>query len=104
MCLIRFLLVITVALSTSLSGAMDASHTATVKHDQAAMEELVDDQPICCLETTEHTQTCHALLALLPGTGLFEAAPASSEDVIIGPGLLMTGIKPSGPLDPPRLV
>ena len=101
MSLIRLLLVVLVALSPSLSGAMDASHTGTVEHNHAAMGEVVDDQPICCLETTEHTQTCHTLLALLPGADLYETAPATCEDVIMGPGMLLTGIKPSGLLDPP---
>ncbi len=104
MALIRFLFVVMVALSTSLPGAMDASHGATVEHHHAAMDEVVDDQPICCSEPIEHTQTCHALIALLPAADLYEAAPATCEDVIMGPGLLLTGIKPSGPLDPPRLV
>ena len=68
------------------------------------MGQVVEDQIVDCLEASEQTQTCHALLALLPGEFLHEAKPMSCEVVIIRSVLLMTGIQPSGPLDPPRLM
>ncbi|MAJ05039.1 MAG: hypothetical protein CMH03_10155 [Marinovum sp.] len=108
---IRFFLIVMFTLSASLSGAIASSHVAGVGHNHAAMVQMVDDQPSYSLETTQHTQTCaehiqicHALLALLPSEVLSEASPTTSEGVIMCPGRLMTGIKPSTPLDPPRLV
>ncbi|UWR24655.1 hypothetical protein [Sulfitobacter sp. S190] len=101
--LIRLLLVVLVALSASISGAMDAGHAAVVEHSHVAMDEVADDQPVCCSESSERSQTCHALPALLPGAaGHHNDAPATCEDVFTAASLLLTGFEPSGPLDPPR--
>ncbi|WP_298430837.1 hypothetical protein [uncultured Jannaschia sp.] len=100
--LIRLLLVVMVALSASISGAMDAGHAAVVEHSHAATDEAADDQPVCCSESSERSQPCHALPALLPGVGHHDDAPATCEDVYVSASLPLTGIKPSGPLDPPR--
>ena len=100
--LIRLLLVVLVALSASVSGAMVAGHAAVVEHSHVAMDEVANDQPVCCSESSERSQTCHALPALLPGAGNHDDAPATCEDVFIAASLLLTGIEPSGPLDPPR--
>jgi len=100
--LIRLLLIVMVALSASISGAMDAGHAAVVEHSHVAMDEVANDQPVCCSESSERSQTCHALPALLPGAGNHDDAPATCEDVFIAASLLLTGIEPSGPLDPPR--
>lgn len=100
--LIRLLLIVMVALSASISGAMDAGHAAVVEHSHVAMDEVADDQPVCCSESSERSQTCHALPALLPGAGNHDDAPATCEDVFIAASLLLKGIEPSGPLDPPR--
>lgn len=102
MSLIRLLLVVIVALSASVSGAMNAGHITVAEHSHAAMVDVADDQPVCCSGGTERTQTCHVLPALLPGADLHDASPAGCEDVAFGTGLLLTGIEPSGPLDPPR--
>ena len=102
--LIRLFLVVMVALSASVSGAMDAGHAVVMEHGHAAMDGETDDQPVCCSEGTERSQTCHALPALLPGADQHEAALASCKDVTMATSLLMTGIEPSGPLDPPRAV
>ncbi|GHF09107.1 hypothetical protein GCM10016455_32510 [Aliiroseovarius zhejiangensis] len=104
MSLTRLLLVVMVALSASVSAAMDAGHAAVVEHSHAAMDDMADDQPVCCSESSERSQTCHALPALLPGAGQHDAAPATCEDVFFVAGLLLTGIEPSSPLDPPRVV
>ncbi|MCK0166700.1 hypothetical protein MWU52_03955 [Jannaschia sp. S6380] len=98
----RLLLVVMVTLSASVSGAMNASHMAAVEHSHTSVGEVADDQPICCSEGSERTQTCHSLAALLPGADLNDTAPATCEDVSIVTGVLLTGIEPSGPLDPPR--
>ena len=107
----RNIVIVMFAFFVSLSGAIASSHVADVGHNHAAMVQMVDDQPSNSLETTQRTQTCaehiqicHALLALLPGEVLSEASPTTCEGVIMCPGLLMTGIKPSTPLDLPRLV
>ena len=104
MALVRLLLVVVVALSASVSGAMDAGHTAGLEQSHAAMGDLIDNQLACCSESSDRAQTCHALPALLPEANLHEAAPAICENVPIGAALLLTGIEPSGPLDPPRAV
>ena len=54
-----------------------------VEHSHAAMDEMADDQPVCCSESSERTQTCHVLPALLPGADHHDAAPATCEDVFI---------------------
>lgn len=100
--LIRLLLVVLVALSASISGAMDAGHAAVVEHSHVAMDEVADDQPVCCSESSERSQTCHALPALLTGAGHHNDAPATCEDVFTAARLMMTGIEPSSLLDPPR--
>lgn len=103
MALIRLLLVVlVVTLSASGSGAMIAGHAAVMEQSHAGMGETAGDQPICCSESSERTQTCHVLPALLPGADLHLAATATCGDVFVGTGLLLTGIEPSGPLDPPR--
>ncbi|APX12410.1 hypothetical protein [Tateyamaria omphalii] len=100
--LIRLLLVVLVALSASVSGAMDAGHMPAPEHSHAAMDNMINDQPVCCSESTERSPTCHALPALLPGAGQHDDAPVTCEDVFTAASLLLTGIEPSGPLDPPR--
>ncbi|MEJ6389792.1 hypothetical protein [Gymnodinialimonas ulvae] len=102
MSLIRLLLVVMVALSAAVSGAMDAGHAVIMDHSHRAMDVVADDQPVCCSESTERSQTCHALPALLPGGGHHDEAPATCEDVFTAASLLLTGFEPSGPLDPPR--
>ncbi|WHZ38524.1 hypothetical protein [Sagittula sp. MA-2] len=103
MTLIRLFLVVLVALSASISGAMDAGHAAVVEHSHVAMDEVAGDQPVCCSESSERSQTCHALPALLPGAGHHDDASARCEDVFVVASLLLTGIESSGPLDPPRV-
>lgn len=102
--LIRFLMVVVVALSASLSGAMDAGPTAGLEQSHAAKGHMADDQLVCCSESSERGKTCHALPALLPGAVLHEAVPATCEAVFIGASLLLKGIEPTSFLDPPRAV
>lgn len=100
--LIRLLLIVMVALSASVTGAMDAGHMAAPEHSHVAMDVMADNQPACCSESTERSQTCHALPALLPGAGNHDDALATCGDVFTAASLLLTGFEPSGPLDPPR--
>ena len=104
MSLIRFLLVVVLTLSTSLSSAMDVGHMQVSDHDHAVVGSATEGQPVCCQDSTDRAQTCHALLALLPTLALSDTAPATGEDVFCASGVLLTGIEPSGPLDPPRVV
>lgn len=102
--LLRIILVVLFALSASFSGAMDAGHTAALVHSHAVMDDMADDLPVCCSESTERSQTCHVLPTLLPGEDLHETAPVPCKDVFIAASLLPKGIEPSGPLKPPRAV
>lgn len=104
MVLFRVLLVVMIMISASVSGGMDAGYMAAVEHSHASVGEVADGQPVCCSESFEGAQTCHALSALLPGADLNDTAPATCEDVSIVADLLLMGIEPSGPLDPPRAV
>ena len=100
----RFIMVVILTLSASLSGAMDAGHMPSTDHNHAAAEIMADEQPACCQDSSERTQTCHAVPALLPASELASLPPSSVEDIVCASGLLLTGIQPSGPLDPPRAV
>ena len=102
--LISFVFTIMFALSASISGAIGTSHVDFAEHNHAAMGQVVEDQIVDCLEASNHNQTCHALLALLPCEFLHEATPMNCEVVVMSPALLLTGIQPSGPFDPPRLL
>lgn len=104
MYLVRILLVVLLTLSTSLSNAMDAGHVPVSDHEHATVEGMAHGQPLCCQDSTERTQTCHALLALLPALTSSVIAPGTGEDVFCTSGVLLTGFEPSGPLDPPRAV
>ena len=97
-------MVIVFILSASLSGAMGAGHMPATDHTHAAAEMMADDRPACCQDSTEHSQTCHALPALLPASEPTSTPPIAGEDVVCASGILLTGIQPSGPLDPPRAV
>ena len=104
MSLVRFIMVVILALSASLSGAMDAGHMPSSDHDHAAVEMMADEQPACCQDSNERTQTCHAVSALLPASEPTSTPPIAGEDVVCVSGILLTGVQPSGPLDPPRSV
>jgi len=104
MSLIRFIMIVILTLSTSLSAAMDAGHMPSSDHDHAAVEMMADEQPACCQDSTERTQTCHAVPALLPASEPTSTPPFAAEGVVFASGILLTGIQPSGLLDPPRAV
>ena len=104
MYLVSIFLVMLLTFSTSLSNAMDAGHMPVSDHTHATVEDMADAQPLCCQGSTEHAQTCHALLALFPTLTLSCTAPVAGEDVFCTTDVLLTGFEPSGPLDPPRAV
>ncbi|WP_299734100.1 hypothetical protein [uncultured Tateyamaria sp.] len=102
--MVRILLVVLLTLSTSLANAMDAGHMPVSDHELATVEAMEDAQPLCCHDSTERAQTCHALMALLPTLTLSGTAPVAGADVFCTSGVLLTGFEPSGLLDPPRTV
>ena len=104
MSMARFIMVVILTLSASLSGAMDAVHMPSTDHNHAAAEIMADEQPACCQDSSERTQTCHAVPALLPASELASLPPSSVEDIVCASGILLNGIQPSGILDPPRTV
>ncbi|WP_222869546.1 hypothetical protein [Roseobacter fucihabitans] len=88
--------------SASLSGAMEVGHAFASEADHAAMEHAADDQPVCCTDNPERAQTCHVLSAIVPIEAFDGVAPDCSETAYARIGLLLSGIEPSGLLDPPR--
>ena len=104
MSMARFIMVVILTLSASLSGAMDAGHMPSTDHNHAAAEIMADEQPACCQDSSERTQTCHAVPALLPASELASLPPSSVEDIVCASGILLNGIQPSGLLDPPSAV
>ena len=100
----RFLMVVLLTLSASLTFAMDAGHSPAATHDHAGIEDTAVDQPPCCVDSSERGASCHVLLALLPADVPNNAAPEACGNISCVPARLATGIEPSGPLDPPRAV
>jgi hypothetical protein len=104
MSLLRFLMIVLTVMSTSLSGAMAASHAPSADIDVNVMTAMSGDHTHCCEDTTDLAQSCHVLPALVPTLVMENIAPEFSGMELSEPGTLMTGIKPSGLLDPPRAV
>ncbi|WP_299960867.1 hypothetical protein [uncultured Roseobacter sp.] len=102
MVLIRTILIVVLTLTASLSGAMGMDHMSMTEHDHVAMESIADEGPVCCDESTERGQSCHVLPAVLADAGGEVSAPETSDALFFRSGLLLTGLDPSGPLDPPR--
>jgi methylmalonyl-CoA mutase cobalamin-binding subunit len=100
MSLLRFLMIVLTVMSTSLAGAMAASHAPSADIDVNVMTAMSGDHTHCCEDTTDLAQSCHVLPALVMG-GI---APEFSGMELSETGILLTGIKPSGLLDPPRAV
>lgn len=100
--LVRLLLIVLMTFSASLSGAMESGHAVASDSDHAVMEHVADDQPVCCTDNTERAPSCHVLPAIVPVEALDGVAPDCSETAYARIGLLLSGIEPSGILDPPR--
>ncbi|SDZ52517.1 hypothetical protein SAMN05444004_11918 [Jannaschia faecimaris] len=104
MVLMRAMLIVLATFSASISGAMDAGHVVSSEHEHVAVESMADHGPVCCHDSSERGQSCRVLPALLADGGGDMAGPSTSEAALTMFRLLLTGIEPSGPLDPPRLV
>lgn len=104
MYLVRFLLIVVITLSASLSTAMEVGHAIAPAFDHSVVGDVADDQPVCCNHASDRTQTCHVLPALVPVGALEDLKPECSGTLYFGIGVLMTGIETAGLLDPPRVV
>lgn len=102
MALIRTILVVVLTLTASLSGAMGVDHMPMTEHGHAAMEPIADVGPVCCDDSTDRGQSCHVLPAVLADAGGEVSAPQTRDALFVRSGLLLTGLEPTGPLDPPR--
>ncbi len=99
MYLVRLLTIILIVLSTSLSGAMAASHAGT-----ADMTVMSVDHESCCEGSMQQSPSCHAVPAIIPTMTMSWAAPEAMQSVTFELAILLTGTEPSGTLDPPRAV
>lgn len=104
MTFIRLCLIVLMTLTASVSGAVDAGHMTAMEHTQASPPDGAVDRPGCCMDGSERAQTCHFMPALVPVSDFRLPKSDSCADISFGSGLLLTGIEPSGPLDPPRAV
>ncbi len=104
MSFLRLLMVVLIILSTSLSGAMAASHAQLSDMNVSVMETMSVDHTQCCGDTKDLAQSCHVLLGLVPALVAVHVAPESSSMALTISETLLTGIEPTGILDPPRAV
>lgn len=104
MMFVRILLVVLIASYATLSGAMGAGHASGSHSEHAAMDATMADVPTCCEDSTDRTPNCHVLTALCPSALKHSPSQVSGEDLFVSYGLMLTGINPSGLLDPPRTV
>lgn len=97
-------MVILTVLSTTLSGAMAASHVAQIDKTIETAAVMATDHETCCIDDTKHSQICHVLPAILPAIKMDSGAQELVWSVTFGPSILLTGFEPAGTLDPPRSV
>jgi hypothetical protein len=97
-------MIVLTVLSTSLSGAMAASHPPSAGRNVNVMTAMSGDHTHCCEDTADLAQSCHVLPALVPALVMGGIAPEFSGMELSESGILLTGIRPSGLLDPPRAV
>lgn len=102
MVLIRTILVVVLTLTASLSGAAVMDHVQNTAIDHAAMADTGDAGPQCCDDSTERGPSCHMLPAVLTDTGHQAIAPPTGDALRSRSGVLLTGLEPTAPLDPPR--
>lgn len=104
MYIVRLLFIVLVTLSASLSAALEVGHAIATDSDHSVMGEVADDQLVCCNHGSDRTQTCNVLPALVPIGTLEGLEPECSGTLFSSINVLMTGIEPSGLLDPPRVM
>lgn len=102
--MVRLLLIVALTLSASLSGAVGSGHVVMQDHDHSVIESAADDLSACCDDSAERAHTCLTMPAMFEGTGAYVDTRASGDAVFDACGLALTGIQPSGPTDPPRML
>lgn len=98
----RLLTIALIVLSTTLSGAMAASHAGQTDMAVDTASVMSADHKTCCTDGMERSQSCHALPAILPAMMMDRGAQDLVRSVTFGPSILLTGSEPAGTLDPPR--
>ena len=101
---VRLLMVILIALSTTLSGAMAAGHAGLSDVSVETSATMSANHETCCTDGMERSQSCHVLPAILPAMQRESGAQELVRSVTFGPSTLPTGFEPAGTLDPPRSV
>lgn len=103
MVFVRLILVVSLVVLASLSGAMETRHAIAMDVDHSFADDQIDDQLDCCNEGVERTHSCHSLPAVLSNAKAQDADGMCRANVFVSYELLLNGIEPSGLLDPPRL-
>jgi hypothetical protein len=98
------LMIVLTIISTSFLGEMAASHAPSTDIGVSVTEAMLDDHTQCCGDTKDLAQSCHVLLGLVPALVAVHVAPESSSMALTISETLLTGIEPTGILDPPRAV
>jgi len=103
--LLRLLMILSILFSVLHTGAMAGAHLL-VEHEASSgtAHMMPDADEHCCADTNNPMPDCHVLAALLPVSLIGVPTTKYSSGVSVPPGVLLTGIEPAGPLDPPRSV
>ena len=101
---VRLLTITLIFFSTTLSGAMAASHAGPTNMTVKTVAVMSVDHETCCADGTEQSQGCHVLPAILSAMQRDSGAQARVRSVTSEPSILLTGFEPAGTLDPPRSV
>ena len=106
MYMVRLLTIILIVLSTSLSATMATAHgpasDAAVETGKAAAN--IMEHAGCCEEGSDRASICHGMSALVPETPENELVPGRSLSIGFAAPIVLSGIEPDGPLDPPRVL
>lgn len=105
MSLLRIMLVALTIFATLLSGAMAAGHgdwTGDQGSEIALPANPSSLHANCCDEMPDQSFGCHVLPAIEPRMALATPRLVQSRAIVFGMPWLMTGLTPSGLLDPPR--
>lgn len=81
---------------------MATAHVHAADHEMAAMDTLSGETEHCCETGTDGMQSCHLMIAVVPTLTPNAVIPRTGRAITFGSGLVLSGVEPSGPLDPPR--
>ncbi|MEQ8658836.1 MAG: hypothetical protein RIC24_16155 [Hyphomicrobiales bacterium] len=102
--MVRLLLIVVLTLSASISGALGAGYSVMQDHDHTAVESVENDPLTCCDNGVERAHSCLTMPAMFEGAGAYYNAKPLPDALFDTCELMLTGIQPSGPLDPPRML